>query len=265
MSKRAFAFEQREKKICLRCGEMKTLADFYSDRSKKNGKSSCCLICARKSSSKWNNEHTEIVKKNHAAYYATHLDKAKAASRNWAKNNPEKTYLSHKKWRDKNPDKNTLELTRQWCKNNPEKVKEMHRKWELANPERVKIIRHRKYLKLISDPTRKLSRNVSCQIWQSIRQAKNGHHWESLVGYTVDQLKAHLEKLFKPGMNWENYGLWHNDHKIPISAFNFETPEDIDFKRCWALKNLRPMWGPDNIRKGAKLNKPFQPSLAMAI
>jgi len=48
-------------------------------------------------------------------------------------------------------------------------------------------------------------------------------------------------------------------------VFNFSSPDDLDFKRCWDLKNLRPMWGTDNIKKGAKLSKPFQPALAIAV
>ncbi|GAI73524.1 unnamed protein product, partial [marine sediment metagenome] len=31
----------------------------------------------------------------------------------------------------------------------------------------------------------------------------------------------------------------HIDHIIPKSAFNFTKPEHTDFKRCWALDNLR--------------------------
>jgi 5-methylcytosine-specific restriction endonuclease McrA len=64
-------------------------------------------------------------------------------------------------------------------------------------------------------------------------------------------------------MSFDNYGEWHVDHKIPLSAHNYETPDDEDFKRAWALKNLQPMWGPENISKGAKLDKEFQPSLAL--
>lgn len=59
------------------------------------------------------------------------------------------------------------------------------------------------------------------------------------------------------------YRGWHIDHKIPKSAFNFETPEDIDFKRCWALKNLQPLWAAENIKKHDRVDKPFQPSLAI--
>jgi len=93
--------------------------------------------------------------------------------------------------------------------------------------------------------------------------SKGGQKWQKLVGYTTEQLKDHLEKQFEPWMNWENHGRdgWHIDHIIPVSAFNFETPEDIDFKRCWALKNLRPLAANENFRKGKQLDRDFQPAL----
>ncbi len=65
-------------------------------------------------------------------------------------------------------------------------------------------------------------------------------------------------------MSWENYGtVWEIDHKIPIAAFNFERPEDIDFKKCWELKNLRPLEIYKNRSKQARIDKPFQPSLTI--
>jgi len=111
-----------------------------------------------------------------------------------------------------------------------------------------------------------LNNRLKSALYQSLKKgSKSFRHWESLVGYTVDQLKKHLEKRFILGMSWEHFlaGELHIDHKIPIAAFNFSKPEDLDFKRCWALKNLQPMWAKENIRKGAKINKPFQPSLAI--
>ena len=62
-------------------------------------------------------------------------------------------------------------------------------------------------------------------------------------------------------MDWGNQGEWHIDHIVPVSAFNFDSPEHMDFKRCWALSNLQPLWGRDNISKHAKLDGEFQPSL----
>jgi hypothetical protein len=95
----------------------------------------------------------------------------------------------------------------------------------------------------------------------ALRDRKNGRSWESLAGYTLEQLMAHLEQKFLPGMSWENMGEWHIDHVIPRAAFNYSTPEHSDFKRCWGSDNLQPLWAKDNMSKGARLSKPFQPRL----
>lgn len=153
---------------------------------------------------------------------------------------------------------------RAWRAANKEKCAEINRAWHLNNPAQVKIKRQKEAAKRRSTPKGKLNDNIRRAIRGSLAGMKSGCHWETLVGYTVDDLKAHIERRFKPGMTWANYGpYWHIDHKIPQNAFNFEKPADIDFTRCWALKNLQPMWAPDNIRKRDRLEKPFQPALAI--
>lgn len=37
--------------------------------------------------------------------------------------------------------------------------------------------------------------------------------------------------------------------------------DNVDFKRCWALKNLQLLPASENVLKGARLDRPFQPSL----
>ena len=67
-------------------------------------------------------------------------------------------------------------------------------------------------------------------------------------------------------MTWDNYGkVWHIDHKIPLAVFNYTRPEDIDFKLCWSLKNIAPLGAIENMKKGAKIEKPFQPSLCVGL
>ncbi len=137
---------------------------------------------------------------------------------------------------------------KKWLKNNPDKKGEYYRKSNARIGNTVKG----KLVYCMKGGIRRSLRNSS----------KEGRMWESLVGYTWGDLKRHIEKQFILGMSWENYGpVWHIDHKIPISAFNFSSPEDIDFKRCWSLKNLQPLWANDNVRKQDKLISPFQPSL----
>jgi hypothetical protein len=109
------------------------------------------------------------------------------------------------------------------------------------------------YRKSKRTPMERLNHNMSCTIQAVLQGAKNRRHWETLVGYTVKALKRHLEKQFKKGMTWENYGKWHVDHIRPKSSFSFIGPEDEEFKKCWALSNLQPLWAGENCSKGAKI------------
>jgi hypothetical protein len=81
---------------------------------------------------------------------------------------------------------------------------------------------------------------------------KNKHYFD-ILQYTPESLIDHLKSQFDENMNWENYGEWHVDHKLPITSFNIQEMGDEEFMRCWSLENLQPMWGTDNIRKSNKI------------
>lgn len=100
----------------------------------------------------------------------------------------------------------------------------------------------------------KLNRVLSNGIRGSIKSGKGGMHWENIVGWTLESFKKHMEILFKPDMTWENHGKWHIDHIRPISSFNIVDYNCSDFKECWSLSNLQPLWARENIIKGNKWN-----------
>jgi len=79
--------------------------------------------------------------------------------------------------------------------------------------------------------------------------------WETLVGYTVEDLRKQFEQQFTEGMTWENFmrGEIHIDHKIPHVKFKFTKAEDKEFRICWSLNNLQPLWAKDNLRKGCRV------------
>jgi hypothetical protein len=120
-----------------------------------------------------------------------------------------------------------------------------------------------------TDPIVRLNSNMNTYLYLSLRKYKNSKRWQDLVGYTTDELKEHLENNFTEGMSWDNYGNkhhgWHVHHLIPISLFNYTTPNDYDFRRCWDKNNLVPLWGKDNISLGNKIDHPFQPALAIQV
>ena len=100
-----------------------------------------------------------------------------------------------------------------------------------------------------TDPMYRLNKNVRNGIYTSLLRNKHGKHWELLVGYTLEELKSHIEKQFVDGMNWDNYGEWVIDHIRPIVSFNITDFHCQDFKECWQLSNLRPLWYLDNAKK----------------
>lgn len=152
------------------------------------------------------------------------------------------------------------------------KAKSNKRRWN--NPQfrekvsrKISKVRIKYYDKVgrTSKIQKKVNNNMGIMILKSIKKRKNGHHWEEFVSYTTSELMVHLERQFKLGMSWDNMGTngWHIDHIIPKSVFNYTDPNHIDFKRCWALDNLQPLWAKDNLKKRDKLKEPFQPSLAL--
>ena len=95
---------------------------------------------------------------------------------------------------------------------------------------------------------------------RALKGNKNGRHWEILVGYTLNNLMKRLKKTVPKGCTWQDFleGKLVIDHKIPKSIFNFSKSEHIDFKRCWALKNLQLLPAEENWKKSNKLEKAFQ-------
>ncbi len=112
-------------------------------------------------------------------------------------------------------------------------------------------------------PKRKLHERITARVRQSLRGDKYRRSWEDLVGYSLDDLQKRLARTMPPGYGWADLGRLHIDHIIPVSAFNFATAEDIDFRRCWALSNLQLLPASENLEKKATLKRPFQPSLSL--
>ena len=110
-----------------------------------------------------------------------------------------------------------------------------------------------------------LNGRMRTAIGATLKGNKNCRKWENLVGYSVDKLMEHLKKTMPKGYSWGDYlkGKLHIDHIIPISAHNFTKTEHTDFKRCWALKNLRLLPAKENRIKFNHLGRPFQPALLL--
>jgi hypothetical protein len=164
----------------------------------------------------------------------------KVADKKWRDKNKEKLSKKHKLWYENNKNK-WNDYIKEYRKNNIDKIRKTKRDYE----------RNRK----ASDPLYKLISNFRTAIYTVLKESnvdKYGHYFDVLQ-YTPEELINHLEKQFVPDMTWDNYGIWHVDHKLPITSFDIQEMGDEEFMRCWCLDNLQPMWGEENIRKSNKI------------
>ncbi len=172
-----------------------------------------------------------------------------------------------KRWRDKNRAKQHS-LTIAWQRRNRARINKQYRDRYAANPElyraKLKAKRARmgaKYRAQIKRARMKMRSTLEGMLYhrmsQSVRSALLGSKrkckWENLLGYSVEELKAHLESQFTEGMTWDKFfgGGVHIDHVIPRMNFKYISPNDLQFKQCWALSNLRPIWPKENSVSGA--------------
>ncbi len=158
------------------------------------------------------------------------------------KQNPEKykkyrEYMKDysKKWQEENREK-WLEYRREWMKN-----------WHKKNQKKI-------YKRRRAKSYEKLANAVRCRIRGCIKLNYRSLRTEKLLGITIDELRLYLERKFKKGMTWDNYGFrgWHLDHIQPLSSFNLTDTEEQ--KKAFHYTNLQPLWAKDNLRK---YNKKF--------
>lgn len=210
---------------CPRCEKDKLFKYFYFYKSiQKYG--SYCKDCEKKDAIRrhfLNKERQNNISKK---YYRDNIESAREKSRVNSKN---------------------------YYKNNKQKIRETKKKYRNN--------------KIKTDPKFRLRCYISTNIYQCLVYKGKGRKpkgWEASVGYKLEDLIIHLEKQFDKNMNWDNYGsYWSIDHIIPISKFNFSSTDHIDFKRGWALSNLRPLEKLANQQKNNKLKSSFQPCLEL--
>ena len=163
--------------------------------------------------------------------------------------------VANKKYYESNKEK-ISEYYSKWKEDKKQHLKEYQKKWREENRDKLrKTKRDYERNRKATDPLYKLISNFRTAIYQVLKESnveKNKSYFD-ILGYTPEELIIHLEKQFKDEMTWDNYGIWHVDHKLPITSFDIQEMGDEEFMKCWCLDNLQPMWGEENIRKSNKL------------
>ena len=172
-------------------------------------------------------------------------DKVRAARKRHIKKYSEKIKEEGKKFREEHP-----AYKKEWYNQHKAEAKEW---WNNRSKEQKQA--KAEYNRVWKNDRYKNNNNyrirciISSAVRRSLKGIKKGDSIKNILGYSIEELKEHLEHQFEDWMNWDNLGLtatkeketWQIDHIIPVNTFNILEIGDEEFKKCWALTNLRPL------------------------
>ena len=216
-------------KICSKCKIEKELSEFDKQKHGKLGLASQCKSCKQQYDKDFKEKYPERVRDRSRRYESKNKEKVKVKNRRVKANQ-----------RINNPD--AIKTNRSvYYKNNIKKILAGNRTY----------VNKRKKI----DINFKLTLNLRARLNIAIRSKQKAGSAIKDLGCSVDEFKIHLEKQWKPGMSWNNYGIklgqWSIDHVYPLSRFDLTDRKQL-LKAC-NYANLQPMWHLDNMKKGNKV------------
>jgi predicted transcriptional regulator len=244
-------------KKCSKCNELRSTTSFTLQSKSSNQLRSHCKFCIGKSRKEYRNnnliarqKHIDYMKEYNQIYQSENKEQLKQLHHDYYEANKEIILENQKQYYLDN-----IASHRANCKDyyerNKDKLKKRSRDYKkLHHDEHNQYMKNYTNNRRLIDPMFRLSKYFGTRLWISLKNNKNDQHWEDLVGYTLQDLRQHLESKFDDKMTWDNYGsYWHVDHIVPIAAFTYNSYHDDSFKKCWSLENLQPLCGEDNLLK----------------
>lgn len=206
-------------KQCFRCKHTKNISEFSKRSKSSDGLNYICRQCSQK----YYKDNKEEVRQYNIQYNKDHKEEIS-----------------------------------QYDRDNRKRHKQNMENWYISNPKYMSNYRKNKYK---NDINFKLAVTVRRSIYGLLKNKKVGRHWENLVGWKLEEGIKYIESQFTLGMSWSNYGYyvdkngvkklgWEIDHIDPISNYDITDYNCADFKKCWALSNLRPMWATTRVIGG---------------
>lgn len=268
-------------KICKKCNIEKDISYYYKVIRKNNyiEYSSKCKEC-KKEERKQNNK----IKSNYDnCYYQNNKNKILNRVNEYRNKNKDMILIRKKKYYQLNKVKLRIKQNAKYSTNlifrfkkleseklryllNKEFIIKRNKKWRQNNKYKInaKLSFRRKnniYVKL----HHLISTSIRYYLFRN-NISKNKKSILKYMPYSINELKQYIESLFEPWMSWNNHGLyiaskwddndsstwtWQIDHIIPQSDLSYTSMNSDNFKKCWALNNLRPLSAKQNILDGA--------------
>lgn len=205
-------------KKCNTCNIVKKIDDFHKDKNLKDGHRNrckqCAIIAAAKSQEKNRSKRKEYLKE-------------------YALLNKENLKLKRSEYYQK-----TKHQRAEYKNKNRERIRKVSAKYERDKS---------------NDVLWKIKRNLRNRINRATKFRYRNTSAVTDLGCSVKEFIEYIEKQFKPGMTWENWGRygWHLDHIIPLSSFDLLN--ESEFKKASHYSNMKPLWWHENLSKGNRL------------
>lgn len=268
-----------EYKKCSKCGEEKLYIEenFYVNTNNN----SRCIVCKNEDAKEYRNQNIENAREKDRTRYQNEKEKRKKNGKKYYEENKNEILVKNKIYRENNKEKYQI-TQKKYYQEHKEEISIRVSIYYDNNREKIikKTVDYSRERRKI-DPIYKLRKDISKSIYDGLIgrcASKEGESSWAYLDYTPQILREHLESLFShpdnlnplDGSVWmtlENRGkylknvwddnnpstwTWQIDHIIPQSDFNFTSMKDEEFKKCWALSNLRPYSAKKNLDEGVK-------------
>jgi hypothetical protein len=230
-----------------------------------------CRDCGLEKIKHEGNRCKECCSLQHAIYRQNNKEIISLKNAEYRRNNEETIKQKSKIYRDEN-----REIMSQKRRDNPV-LKEKAR--IRAKNNKNKRNAHQKKRRA-TDLAFRLKMNISNVVNSALKRvfsSKGGKSTFAYLDYTPVELMEHLLSQMigeNSWMNKNNYGTynpdtwdnenketwtWSIDHIIPQSEFHYTSLEAEDFKKCWALSNLRPLSSKQNTIDGTNRTRHKKP------
>lgn len=230
-------------KICGKCLIKKQLNEFNKDSTKKDGIRTICIICD---------------KQQKKLYRLKTNFNIKVTSQICTKCSIEKSYIEFHKTKmrssglmGKCKDCRAID-TKNHYDNNKEKIINKTKEYYYNNREKCTQTKNNYNKKRAkTDVLYRLSRRLRNRLYYALKRQSwtKNTKFQQYLGCSLPELKEHLQKQFKDGMNWDNFGKWHLDHIIPLSS----APTEQDLYKLCHYSNIQPLWAKENLSKANKI------------
>ena len=225
-------------KVCNKCNLEKDYKSFYKDKTKKDGYMNSCKECK----SKYSNENKGVILDKKKDYYLKNKEEILIKYKMYYSENKEDLLNKSKEYY-----LNNKESKIQYQKNYYNENKDIINRYRRKNRDKINLYFNNRYHSDIVFRITKILRNVITRAIRDNGYTKKSSTFE-ILGCSYQEFRIYIENQFKDGMNWENQGEWHLDHKIPISWANTED----EVYKLNHYTNFQPLWAIDNQIKNNK-------------